>query len=262
LSELNNDIAPFPWADDSEYECYIAGNFISGIPVLTAGPPLAAPNHSIPSVPAIHLLMAAIIRSTDCLFFVSHSIGANGAREWRLARVAFNDSVSICPSCMLDSHFLFEFYICDPANWHYNTVNQRYWIQFHGCEDILHPLLTTNTHLARPSDTSEDYAKHHNLLPFRKWLNITHTDTYIHGPFEFATVRGRKSRDRICQEDWDILWQHTTMFQNPLPAFDVPTYLIHVDQGAHMTYHNQALTNAICFDASQTSIKPQDICYP
>jgi len=83
------------------------------------------------------------------------------------------------------------------------------------------------------------------VLLLMKWLNITHTDTYIHGPFEFATVRGRKSRDRICQEDWDALWQHTTMFQNPLPAFDVPTYSIHVDRGAHVTYHDQALTNVI-----------------
>jgi hypothetical protein len=50
------------------------------------------------------------------------------------------------------------------------------------------------------------------------------------------------------------------MFRNPLPAFDVPTYLIHIDRGANMIYHDQALTNAICFDASQTSINPQDIC--
>ncbi len=65
-----------------------------------------------------------------------------------------------------------------------------------------------------------------------------------------------------------IIWEHvavavnTSMFQNPLPAFDVPTYSIHVDRGAHVTYHDQALTNALCFEASQTSINLQDICYP
>ena len=78
---------------------------------------------------------------------MSHSIGANDAREWHLARLAFSDSVSIDPSCRLDGRFLFNFYICHPADWRYNAVNQRYWIQFHGCEDILHPLLTTDTHL-------------------------------------------------------------------------------------------------------------------
>ena len=166
LSELNDDIAPFPWADDSEYECYMSGDSISKLLVLTTGPPPAAPNHSIPSVPAIHLLTAAIIKSTDRLFFVSHSIGVNDAREWRLAQIAFTDFVSIYPSCKLDGRFLFEFYICHPTDWRYNAVNQHYWIQFHGCEDILHPLLTTNTHLVCSSDTSDDYAKCHNLLLF------------------------------------------------------------------------------------------------
>ncbi len=51
------------------------------------------------------------IKSTDRLFCVSHSIGANDAREWRLARLAFSDSVSIYPSCTLDGRFLFDFYI-------------------------------------------------------------------------------------------------------------------------------------------------------
>jgi hypothetical protein len=262
LSELNDDIAPFPWADDAEYERYLSGDSVSRHTVLTTGPPPAAPAHSIPSVPAIHLLTAAIIKSNDRLFFVSHNIGANDAREWRLARVAFDDSISLYPSCTLDGRFLFEFYICHPADWRYNAVNQRYWIQFHGREDILHPSLSTDTHLVRPSDTSDDYAIRHNLLPFRKWLNITHTDTFIHGPFEFATVRGRKTRDRICQNDWDILRQHKSMFQNPLPSFDVPTYSIHVDRGAHVAYHDKALTNVLCFEASQTSDIAQASLYP
>jgi len=68
LSELNDDIALFPWAHDAEYECYMSGDSISKLPVLTTGPPPAAPNHSIPSIPAIHLLTAAIIKSTDHLF--------------------------------------------------------------------------------------------------------------------------------------------------------------------------------------------------
>jgi hypothetical protein len=81
LSELNDDIAPFPWADDSEYKRYMSGDSISKLPVLTTGPPPAAPHHYIPSIPAIYLLTAAIINSTDRLFFVSHSIGANDARK-------------------------------------------------------------------------------------------------------------------------------------------------------------------------------------
>jgi hypothetical protein len=65
LSELNDEIAPFPWASDEEYERYMSGDSVSTLPVLTTGPPAVAPIHPIPSIPAIHLLTAAIIKSTD-----------------------------------------------------------------------------------------------------------------------------------------------------------------------------------------------------
>ena len=124
--------------------------------------------HSIPKLPADHLLTAAIINRVDRLFFVSHSIGANTPREWRLVRIAFSNSMLLYPSCMLDSRFLFEFYICHPSDWRYNAVNQRYWIQYHGQNDIMCPDLLSETHLIRPSETSVEYALHHKLLPFRK----------------------------------------------------------------------------------------------
>jgi hypothetical protein len=63
LSKFNDDIAPSQWANNAEYECYMSGDSISTLPVLTTGPPPAAPNHSIPSVPAIQLLTAAITKS-------------------------------------------------------------------------------------------------------------------------------------------------------------------------------------------------------
>ena len=93
-----------------------------------------------------------------------------------------------------------------------------------------------NTHLIRPSYTSKSYASHHNLIPYQKYINLTHLDTYIHGPFKFATINHRKSRDRICQSDWVVLKSHCDLFHNPLPSFDVPTYSVHIDAGAHTTF--------------------------
>ncbi len=262
LSKLNNRFSPFPWKSNAEFQQYIDGDSIAQLPVMTMGPPPAAPAHSIPLVPAIHLLMASIISSTKKLFFVSHSIGANNSHEWHLARIAFNNSVLLNLSCTLDGQFLFEFYICHPSDWHYNAVNQRYWIQFHGCEDIMCPNLSTDTHLICPSETSDDYALRHKLLPFRKWLNITHPDTYIHGPFEFATIQGRKTCDCVSQDDWDVLCKHSLMFQKPLPHFDVPTYSIHMDRRAHVTYHDRAHCNILRIEASQTSEDASNQCYP
>ena len=236
------------------------GNSIATLPVLNTGPPPSAPMHTIPTIPAIHLLTAAIIQSSDKLFFISHSIGSNNAREWHLARVAFQDSMSLNPSGTQDGRYLFNFYICHPSDWHYNAINQRYWLQYHGLEEVATPCPSTDAHLICPN-TSDFYADCHKLVPFRKWLNISHLNTFIHGPFEFASIRGRKTRDCILQEDWDILGRQTSMFNNPLPKFDIPTYSIDVDFSAHVTYHDKALCDLLLFEASRTSNSASDRCY-
>jgi hypothetical protein len=262
LSELNDELAPFEWSNDVEFQRYINGDFITTLPVLNTEPPPAAPQHAVPSLPAIPLLTATIIQSTDKLFFVSHSIGSNDAREWRLARVAFQDSMSLYPSCTQDVRYLLEFYVCHPSNWWYNAISQCYWLQYHGIDDVTMPTASTDTHLIRPSDdTSDAYAISHKLVPFRKWLNVSHLDIFIHGPFDFALIRGRKTRDRISQDDWDILAKHTSMFANPLPKFDVPTYSIHANRGAHVTFHDKALCDILLFEASRTSTSASDRRY-
>ncbi len=165
------------------------------LPVLNIGPPPAAPIHTIPTIPAIHSLTAAIIQSTDKLFFVSHSISCNDAHKWRLPRVALHDSMFLYPLCMQDGWYLFKFYICHSSGWHYSVINQHYWLKYHGLNDITTPQSSTNAYLIRPSDTSDSYAHHHKLIPLRIWLNISHLDTFIHGPFEFMSICGRKTRN-------------------------------------------------------------------
>ncbi len=70
-----------------------------------------------------------------------------------------------------------------------------------------------DTHLIRLSDSLDDYATRHKLLPFQKWLDLTHQDMFIHGPFDFASVNGHKTWDRISQSDWD---KHVPQFSSML----------------------------------------------
>jgi len=63
-----------------------------------------------------------------------------------------------------------------------------------------------------------------------------HEDTFIHGPFNFATVQNRMTRDRIGQVDLQALANHSHMYQNSVPSFDVPTYSIHVNNGVHFRF--------------------------
>jgi hypothetical protein len=65
---------------------------------------------------------------------------------------------------------------------------------------------------------------------------LTHTSAYIHGPFEFTSVRGRKSRDRIGTDVWKILSACRSMYSNDPPKSDVPSYSVHADRNMHEAY--------------------------
>ena len=90
------------------------------------------------------------------------------------------------------------------------------------------------------------YAARNGLLPFRRWITITHESTYIHRSFEFSTVRGRKTRYRIDIKDWNVLLAHKGLFHNPLPKFDIPSFPIHIDSGIHTTHHSKDDCKLLC----------------
>ena len=235
LSELNDEFEPFPWTSDEERRHYFSSDEIIEQPVLYTGPPPAPAVYAPPTIPPISTLVSTIISSSDKLFFISHSLGNPSAREWRLVRVALADSTALSPSCLQDGRFIVEFFTLHHDDVRFNAMNQRYWLQYHQKGDINTPTSSTVTHLIRPSDTSEDLARKQHLIPFRRWVNLTHTDTFIHGPFDFATVNGRRSRDRISRADWTILSSHSAYFINPIPKMDLPSYSIHIDLGVHTT---------------------------
>jgi hypothetical protein len=109
-----------------------------------------------------------------------------------------------------------------------------YWLQYSEQDRISNGHL--DAHLITPSDSSEDRAKRHNLRPIRCWVNLTHGNTYVHEPFNFSTVRGQKTRDSIDQSYWDVLAAKPSMFSNPVPRCDLPTYSIHVDRDIHTIF--------------------------
>jgi hypothetical protein len=233
LSELNDDLDPYPWRNDDERRLILSDDPPVITPVMYNGPPPSppAPHDHTSTPPTITELAPKIIASSDKLFFIAYNLGSSTCREWRLVRVAFTDSIALYPSALQDGRFLVEFYVLHPSDVRYNATNQRYWLQYSERNGISNGHL--DAHLITPSDTSEDRALRHHLRPVRCWVNLTHGDTYIHGPFEFATIRGRKTRDRIDQASWDALRAKSLMFSNPVPRGDLPTYSIHVDRGIH-----------------------------
>ena len=116
LSELNDNLYPYFWRNDDERCHFMTDDPPFNPPVMYNGPPplppTPAPQSSSP--PTITELAPHIITSTDKLFFIAYALG-EATREWRLVRVAFNDSISLYPSALQDGRFLVEFYILHPA---------------------------------------------------------------------------------------------------------------------------------------------------
>jgi hypothetical protein len=209
-------------------------------PVLYMGPtpsPLAMT--SPPDVPhTITSLSPRIINSVDKLFFIFHKKGNAATREWRLICIAFRDTMSLYPSALQDVCFLVKFYVAHLNDVWYNATNQHFWLQYR--KHTAPTFGTVYAHLITPSNTLEERALHHNLVPIRCWVNLTHGNTYIHGPIEFATVRSRETRDHIAQDDWNALVAKSSMFVNKVPKFDLPTYSIHMDHSIHSIFHGMA----------------------
>jgi hypothetical protein len=261
LFKLNDDLFPFQWLSEEERKQYFDGDSISSIPIMHIRPPPAVPIYDKPTIPSISTLTTAIIKSSDKLFFISNPIGTNEAWEWRLIKIAFQESMLLYPSCLQDGRFLVEFYICHPSDSWFNAINQRFWLQYHTDSELQSPLSTMETHLVHPSDTLVDYAYCHKLSAFQKWVNLTHKNTFIHSPFDFSSINGRKTQDRVSQTNWDALKSHCHMFYNPLPRVDVPSYSIHVDRGVQVLFHGAAITCQLISTASHSS-EPSGLLLP
>ena len=259
MAELNEELFPYPWSHNEEFNDLLSEDLSSiVVPGFYTGPPPFAPICTAPTIPPAAILAQQLIKSLDKLFFVSNPIGSGDVREWRIVRVAFEASMASYSSCLVDGRYLVDFYISHPSDSRYNAINKQFWLQYHSQDDIMANSTSANTHLICPSDNSETYASRHKLLPFRKYINLTHSDTFIHGPFDFSTINNRKSRDRICQSDWDILKSHCDLFHNPLPRFDVSTYSVHVDAGAHTTtFYPAELLRDLISSAQRTLHTPR-----
>ena len=150
--------------------------------------------------------------------------------EWALVRVDIPLSLQAHPSALQDGKFLVEFYTCHPADKKFNAINQRYWLEYHPTQEVAAPYRDRCAHLIRPSSQSEAYAIAEGLRPFRQWVRLTNADTYIIGPFDFAVVNGRKTRDRISLDKWEALSKFTHLFSNEIPDLSLPDYSIHCGQ--------------------------------
>ncbi len=116
LAELNEDLFPYPWSYGKEFDGTLIGDTDIVPQGFFIGPPPLAPKYSAPMIPPTNVLAKQIIASSDKLLFILHSTGSGKVQEWRLVRVAFNATVSLYTSCLMDGHYLVDFYLPHPLH--------------------------------------------------------------------------------------------------------------------------------------------------
>ena len=90
------------------------------------------------------------------------------------------------------------------------------------------PSSSTTTHLIWPPETSKAHAARLWLVPFHCWINLTHSNMFLHSPFDFATVNWQKP---------------TILFLNPTGTF----YLDLRTHSCGLTYHHTQFKLTVAF---------------
>jgi hypothetical protein len=93
-------------------------------PGFYTGPPPSTLTYSAPDIPPANVLAQRIILSRDRLFFISHTIGSGDICKWHLVCVAFETTMSLYSSCLVDGRYLVDFYIAHPSDSWYNAINK------------------------------------------------------------------------------------------------------------------------------------------
>ena len=72
-------------------------------------------------------------------------------------------------------------------------------------------------------------------------------DTFLLGPFNFATINGRKTRDRIAREHWQLLLDRRGRYDNKPPRLEshLQGITCYIDTPYHSEYFDETIESSI-----------------
>jgi hypothetical protein len=240
LATLRN-IPDFPTMQelDDEYDGWPeSGNPFVNKESSTPAMPTAAINDGIcslqTSVRTRSSIIADLVRSEDRLFFISFAQEKNQQRrEWKLVRIDFQRSLQQYPNCLQDGRFLMEFFIEHHRDQNLDICTRRYWLEYHKTNS--HKSISVDYHILQPSQYSENTARSMGLIPYREWIQVDDPSITLHGPFNFATLNNRKTRDRVAEQDWLVLQDRKALYNNQAPKLSQRIMQVDISQP---TYEN------------------------
>ena len=74
---------------------------------------------------------------------------------------------------------------------------------------------------------------------------MNHPDVFIHGPFDFATIIGKKTADRLTQHDLEILSKAKDKYDNASPVLMMFQTSFHINTAFHSEHDSQHVTNRV-----------------
>ena len=165
----------------------------------------------------LSVLINELIQSDDKLYFISYSAPNQSRKEWKLVRINLQLSMSKNCECLQDGRFLAEFFTGHTHDESLDFPNKRYWLEYHETDKV--KILSQKYFLISPTDIASKRAGYKHLVPYREYIQLKDPAVNLHGPFDFATINGYKSRDKISILDWNILRSLSKYYDNQAPVF-------------------------------------------
>ena len=201
---------------------------------------------AVPTLPkTASELMALIIQSEDKLFFIRYKIASLTRSEWRLVQIDLASSINKNPSALSNGRVLAIFYVSHPKDGAFNATNRRFWKQYH--YDNSRHIISHRHHLVKPNKDEENYCNKSGLRAYTEWINIHDSEVFLLGPFNFAHIQGRKTRDRVAHIQWKILHSLKCNFENEVPPLHetLNGYVCHLDTPYHSEYESKSITATV-----------------
>jgi hypothetical protein len=173
---ISQDVPAFPTVEelDNEYDGWPeSGNPFINRDILTPAAPNPRVQDGIMSLSTTvqtpmltkSSIIADLVRSEDRLFFIAYAKENNQERrEWKLARVNFQQSLQQHPHCLQDGRFLMEFFIEHHRDHALDVCYRRYWLEYHKTNS--HKSMSIDYHILQPSQYSEATAKSMGLVSY------------------------------------------------------------------------------------------------
>ena len=162
-------------------------------------------------------LVPNILASSDRLFFIAHAYRGQKRKEWKLVQLDLKATMEINSQALTNGKFLVNFLVQHPNDKLYRATQQRYWPHYHD-KNIPMDEHTSNIKFIRPAPEAAVFAEHNNLTPVRLWVQLNDPTVFIHGPFNFAVVNGRKTIDKIAEKDWLVLKSNASKYSDDAPS--------------------------------------------